>query len=298
VRGDVQAGASFSGALSKHPKAFNSLYVAVIRAGETGGALDTVLLRLSDTLEKQVQLRNKIRSAMTYPVMVAVMVFVILGAILLFVIPTFKTLYADLGGTLPPPTRLLLFLSAVLRKFLPLIVPAMGGALYAFRRYITTDRGRRQWDAFKLKPPIFGELFRKVAISRMSRTLGTLLRSGVPVLQALEITKQTTGNRIVSEAIEAQESAVRQGESLARPLLRHKVVPPMVTQMLAVGEETGAVDTMLEKVADFYDSEVDATVDALASLIEPLLIVFLGAIVGGILISLYLPMFKIIDLIQ
>ncbi len=298
VRDDVQAGASFSGALAKHPKAFTPLYVAVIRAGEAGGSLDTVLLRLSDTLEKQVELRNKIRSAMTYPVMVAIMVFVILTAILVFIVPTFKQLYDDLGGTLPPPTKLLLFLSDVTRKFFPFFFPLLGVLLYLFRRYINTTPGRAQWDAFKLKVPIFGELFRKVAIARMSRTLGTLLRSGVPVLQSLEITKETTGNTVVANALQDVETAVRQGESLARPLQKHKVMPPMVVNMLAVGEETGAVDTMLEKVATFYDQEVDATVSALTSLIEPILIVILGVVVGGILISLYLPMFKLVDLIQ
>jgi type IV pilus assembly protein PilC len=298
VRADVQAGSSFSAALAKHPKAFTPLYVAVVRSGEAGGALDTVLLRLSDTLEKQVALRNKVRSAMTYPIMVGLMVFLLTSAILLFIVPTFKGIYDSLGGTLPAPTRALLFLSSTLRKFFPVFVVLAGVGIWLLRRYIATDRGRRQWDAMKLKVPVFGELFRKVAMSRMSRTLGTLMRSGVPVLQALEITKETVGNRIVEEAVEDVESAVRQGESLARPLLRHKVVPAMVTQMLAVGEETGAVDTMLEKVANFYDAEIDATVDALASLIEPLLIVIMGAVVGGILISLYLPMFKIIDLIK
>jgi type IV pilus assembly protein PilC len=298
VRTDVQAGSSFSGALAKHPKAFNNLYVAVVRAGEAGGSLDQVLLRLSDTLEAQVALRNKIRSAMTYPVMVALMVFVILTAILVFIVPTFKQLYVDLGGTLPAPTKALIFLSDVVRKFFLFIPPALVVLGILFRRYINTDGGRRNWDIFKLRVPIFGELFRKVAIARMSRTLGTLLKSGVPVLQALEITRDTTGNRIVTEAIEDVESAVRQGDSLARPLLRHKVIPPMVTQMLAVGEETGAVDTMLEKVANFYDQEVEATVNALTSLIEPILIVILGAVVGGILISLYLPMFKLVELIQ
>jgi type IV pilus assembly protein PilC len=298
VRADVQSGSSFSGALAKHPKAFTTLYVAVIRAGEAGGALDTCLLRLSDTLEKQVALRNKVRSAMTYPIMVALMVLVILSAILIFIVPTFKQLYVDLGGELPVPTKMLIFLSDVMRKFFLFVFAGMIVGVFLLRRYINTTAGRRQWDLFKLKVPIFGELFRKVAISRMSRTLGTLLKSGVPVLQSLEITKETTGNRIVAEAIEDVESSVRQGETLARPLLRHKVVPPMVTQMLAVGEETGAVDTMLEKVADFYDSEVETTVDALTSLIEPILIVILGAVVGGILISLYLPMFKLVDLIQ
>jgi type IV pilus assembly protein PilC len=298
VRDDVQAGASFSGALAKHPKAFTPLYVAVIRAGEAGGSLDDVLLRLSDTLEKQVELRNKVRSAMTYPIMVALMVFVILTAILVFIVPTFKQLYADLGGTLPAPTQVLLFMSDMTRRFFPFFFPALGVLAYAFRRYINTPGGRRNWDIFKLRVPVFGELFRKVAIARMSRTLGTLLKSGVPVLQSLEITKDTTGNRIVAEALEDVETSVRQGENLARPLLRHKVMPPMVVNMLAVGEETGAVDTMLEKIATFYDQEVEATVSALTSLIEPILIVILGTVVGGILISLYLPMFKLVELIQ
>jgi type IV pilus assembly protein PilC len=298
VRGDVESGSSFSNALAKHPKAFTPLYVAVIRAGEAGGALDEVLLRLADTLEKQVNLRNKIRSAMTYPIMVAFMVFAILIGILVFIVPTFKSLYADLSGTLPFPTQVLIAASSGVRRFLPLLIPAVALLGWGLKRYIETEGGRRSWDAFKLRIPIFGELFRKVAMSRMSRTLGTLLRSGVPVLQSLEITRETTGNRIVGEAIEEVESAVRQGESLARPLTRHAVVPPMVVQMLAVGEETGAVDTMLEKVSNFYDAEVDATVDALTSLIEPILIVVLGAVVGGILISLYLPMFKLVDLIQ
>jgi type IV pilus assembly protein PilC len=298
VRDDVQAGSTFSAALAKHPKAFTKLYVAVVRAGEAGGALDDVLLRLADTLEKQVNLRNKIRSAMTYPTMVAIMVFAILTAMLVFIVPTFKQLYADLGGTLPLQTRLLIGASDLVRRFFLIIVPLMIAGGYALKRYINTDRGRRNWDYLKLRVPIFGELFRKVAMSRMSRTLGTLLRSGVPVLQSLEITRETTGNRIVAEAIEDVEDAVRQGESLARPLQKHKVIPPMVVQMLAVGEETGNVDTMLEKVATFYDSEVDAMVDALTSLIEPILIAFLGGVVGGILISLYLPMFKLVDLIQ
>lgn len=298
VRDDVQAGSTFSAALAKHPKAFTPLYVAVVRAGEAGGALDRVLLRLADTLEKQVNLRNKIRSAMTYPVMVAILVFAILLAILVFIVPTFEQLYVDLGGTLPLPTRLLIATSGIVRKFLPLVLLAGVGGVFGLRRYINTENGRRQWDAFKLRVPIFGELFRKVAMSRMSRTLGTMLRSGVPVLQSLEITRETTGNRVVADALSDVEDAVRQGESLARPLQQHKVIPPMVVQMLAVGEETGAVDTMLEKVATFYDSEVDATVDALTSLIEPILIVILGGVVGGILISLYLPMFRLVDLIQ
>lgn len=298
VRVDIETGSSFSQALSKHPKAFNTLYVSMVRAGEAGGVLDTVLLRIADTLEAQVELRNKVKSAMTYPVMVGCLVFLILIAILLFVVPTFQQLYADLGGTLPLPTRVLLALSTVVKKGLPFVLAAMAGAAFGMRRYILTDRGRTQFDYLKLKMPIFGELFRKIAMSRFSRTLGVLLKSGVPVLQSLEITQDTVLNKIVANALVDVENSVREGESLARPLDRHKVFPPMVVQMLAVGEETGAVDTMLEKVADFYDSEVEATIEGLTSLIEPLLIAVLGGVVGGILISLYMPMFRIINLIR
>jgi len=298
VRADVQTGSSFSAALSKHPKAFGPLYVAVVKAGEAGGMLDTVLLRLATTLEKQVTLRNKIRSAMSYPVMVAIMIVLITSAILIFVVPTFQQLYADLQGTLPFPTQVLLLVSKIFKSYLPFVIVAVGILVFLIRRYIKTDQGRKRWDAFKLKPPVFGELFRKVSMSRFARTLATLLRAGVPVLQALEITRASVGNRVVGDALQEVETSVREGQSLARPLTRFPVFPPMVVQMLAVGEETGAVDTMLEKVADFYDSEVDATVDALASLIEPILIVIIGAVVGGILISLYLPMFKLVDLIK
>lgn len=298
VRADVQTGSSFSAALGKHPKVFNRLYVAMVRAGEAGGVLDSVLLRVADTLEKQVALRNKVRSAMTYPVMVAGMVFLILVAILLFVVPQFEQLYTDLGGSLPVPTRMLLAVSDIVKRFFPILMLLGGVGIFALTRYIKTERGRRQWDKLKLRVPIFGQLFRKVAMSRFSRTFGALLRAGVPVLQSLEITQETSGNMVVAEALKDVQDSVREGESLARPLERHPVFPAMVVQMLAVGEETGAVDTMLEKVADFYDSEVDSTVEALTSLIEPLLIALLGAVVGGILISLYLPMFRIINLIK
>ena len=298
VRADVQVGQSFSQALQRHPKAFNQLYVAMVRAGEAGGVLDDVLLRVATTLEKQVELRNKVKSAMTYPVMVGALVFLILVAILLFVVPTFEQLYEDLGGALPLPTRILLFLSDVVQRFFPFLI--VGIVLFAIglRQYAGTEKGRGQLDKLKLKMPIFGELFRKVAMSRFSRTLGALLRSGVPVLQSLEITQETVGNAVVANALKDVHNSVREGESLARPLERHSVFPPMVVQMLAVGEETGAIDTMLDKVADFYDSEVESTVEALTSLIEPLLIAVLGGVVGGILISLYLPMFRIINLIE
>lgn len=297
-RVDVETGSSFSASLAKHPKAFNDLYVSMVRAGEAGGVLDDVLLRIADTLEAQVELRQKVKSAMTYPVMVAALVFLILVAILLFVVPTFESLYKDLGGTLPLPTRILLALSKIMKSFFPIVVLAIVAGAFGLRRYVATEGGRTQFDIVKLRVPIFGQLFRKVAMSRFARTLGVLLKSGVPVLQSLEITQDTVQNKVVANALKDVENAVKEGETLSKPLERHAVFPPMVVQMLAVGEETGAVDTMLEKVADFYDSEVAATVEGLTALIEPLLIATLGGVVGGILISLYLPMFRIINLIQ
>jgi type IV pilus assembly protein PilC len=298
VRGDVEKGASLSQALSKHPKAFNRLYVAMVRAGETGGVLDSVLLQLADTMEKSVALKHKIKSAMTYPVAVLGLVIMILTAMLVFVVPMFKNLYKQLGGTLPPPTRLLLFVSSMFVKLFPLIIIADVGAVVGFKKWIQTDGGRAQWDAIKLKVPIFGKLVHKTALTRFARTFSVLLRSGVPILEALEITSETVSNVVMARAIKDVQLGVKQGESIARPLEAHKVFPPMVVQMMAVGEETGALDELLDKIGEFYDQEVEATVDALTSLLEPLLIVVLGGAVGGMVVSLYMPMFNIIKLVK
>ncbi|MGH2706197.1 MAG: type II secretion system F family protein [Actinomycetota bacterium] len=298
VRTDVETGSSLSLALSRHPKAFNKLYVAMVRAGETGGVLDSVLLRVADTLEKQVALRQKIRSAMTYPVVVAVFVTLILIAMLVFVVPMFKELYSELGGILPLPTRILLSVSSIVAKFWYIVLGLVIAAAYALRRYIATEKGRYQFDVFLLRVPVFGPLFHKVALARFSRTLAVLMRSGVPILQALEIVSETVGNEVIGRAILDVQQSVKEGEAISKPLLRHKVFPPMVVQMMAVGEETGALDTMLEKIADFYDQEVESTVAALTSLIEPILIAVMGATVGGMVIALYMPMFNIINLIK
>ncbi len=298
VRMDVEKGTSLSQALARHPKAFNRLYIAMVRAGEIGGMLDTVLLQLASTIEKQVELRRKIVSAMTYPVAVLLLVLLIVTAMLIFVVPTFEGLYADLKSPLPAPTKLLLNVSSFMTTFAPLIILAVVGLVFLFKRWIASDKGRAIWDAFKLKVPIFGKLVRKTALTRFARTLASLMSAGVPILEALEITAETVGNAVVAKAVREVQVGVRQGESMARPLGQHAVFPPMVVQMLAVGEETGAVDTMLEKVADFYDQEIEALVDALTSLLEPLLIVVLGGVVGGMVVSLYLPMFNIINLIQ
>jgi type IV pilus assembly protein PilC len=294
VRRDVERGSSLSVALAKHPKAFSRLYVAMVRSGEMGGSLDTVLLRLATTIEKQVELRRKVKSAMTYPIVVGIIVLLILIAMLIFVVPMFKGMYADLNAKLPLPTLILLTMSNIIKRFFPLVLVAAGFGVWSLKRYVATPGGRRRLDAFKLKAPVFGQLAHKSALARFSRSLAALVRAGVPILDALEIVAETAGNTILAEAAADTQAAVKSGESLARPLEAHPVFPPMVVQMIAVGEETGALDELLEKIADFYDSEVEATVDALTSLIEPLLIVVMGISVGGMVIALYMPMFSII----
>jgi type IV pilus assembly protein PilC len=298
ARTDVEQGSSLSGALAKHPKAFNNLFISMIKAGETGGVLDDVLLSLADQIEKEVELRRQIKSAMTYPVVVVALVMLILTAMLLFVVPQFETIYTNLGGTLPLPTRVLLGISNAFRNYWYIIgLGVFVGSIF-FRRYKKTDAGRARVDAAKIRVPVFGPLFHKVALARFASTLGMLLRAGVPILQALDNVKETVNNRVIADAIDDVKTSVREGESIAKPLGKHKVFPPMVVQMMAVGEETGAVDTMLDKVAQFYNNEVTAQVDALTSLIEPLLIAFIGGAVGAAVIALYMPMFNIINLIQ
>ena len=298
VRQDVERGSSLSQALARHPKAFNRLYVVMVKAGETGGVLDTVLLRVAETIEKQVELKRKIKSAMTYPVVVFALVLLIVTAMLLFVVPTFKNLYGQLHGTLPLPTRILILISQIVTKFFPFVVLFDAGAVFAFKKWIQTETGRARFDAIKLRVPIFGKLVHKTALTRFARTLAVLLRSGVPILESLEITSDTVNNTVMARAIKDVQGAVKTGESVAKPLANHATFPPMVVQMMAVGEETGALDTMLDKIGEFYDQEVEATVNALTSLLEPLLIVVMGSAVGGMVISLYMPMFNIIKLIK
>jgi type IV pilus assembly protein PilC len=298
VRQDVERGASLSQALGRHPKVFNRLYVAMVRAGETGGVLDSVLLQLASTIEKQVELRRKVKSAMTYPAVVFALCLLIVAAMLLFIVPTFKNIYAQLNGTLPLLTRILIKVSEIFKKFFPILILVGAGAIYGFKRWVETDHGREIWDRVKLRAPVFGKLVHKTALTRFSTTLSVLLSSGVPILEALEITSETVNNTVLSKAVKDVQSGVKTGESMAKPLSTHSVFPPMVTQMIAVGEETGAVDTMLDKIGEFYSQEVEATVNALTSLLEPLLIVVLGASVGGMVIALYMPMFNIIKLIK
>jgi type IV pilus assembly protein PilC len=297
VRTDVEQGASLSGAMAKHPKVFNDLFVAMVKSGEMGGSLDDVLMRLADMIEAEVKLRGKIKSAMTYPVAVVALVVLIMSAMLLFVVPQFQTIFATLGGTLPLPTRVLLMMSNAFKKYWFVVLIGTLAFRFFFKRWKKTPAGRVIVDRAKLRVPIFGVIFQKVALSRFASTFSMLLRSGVPILQALEIVSQTVNNRVVGTAIEDVETSVREGESMSKPLMSHAVFPPMVVQMIAVGEETGNVDTMLEKVATFYDAEVEASVDALTSLIEPLLIAVIGGCVGAAVIALYMPMFNIIKLI-
>ncbi|HEX6332423.1 MAG TPA: type II secretion system F family protein [Actinomycetota bacterium] len=298
VRMDVEQGSSLSNAMAKHPKAFTNIFVAMTRAGEAGGVLDAVLLELADQIEREVELRRKIKSAMTYPIAVVALVVLIMAAMLLVVVPQFETIYASLGGTLPLPTRMLLAVSTAFRKFWWLFLLGGGAIHQGLRRYKKTDTGRARIDAIKIRTPVFGPLFHKVAITRFASTFSMLLHAGVPILQALDIVKETVNNKVISKAVDDVKGSVREGESIAKPLSKHAVFPPMVVQMMAVGEETGAVDTMLDKVSEFYSNEVTAAVDALTSLIEPLLIAVIGGAVGAAVVALYMPMFSIINLIE
>ncbi|MGI8426714.1 MAG: type II secretion system F family protein [Actinomycetota bacterium] len=299
VKGDVEQGASLSVAMAKYPKIFNKLYISLVKAGETGGQLETVLLRVAESFEKDYKLRQKIKSAMTYPVVVFGIAIVLVTIMLIFIVPTFAKMFDDLGGELPVPTKILVFLSRGAALFIPLTVVVAVGTFFAYKKArARSEEFTYQSDRIKLKLPVFGELFSKIALSRFSRTLALLLRSGVPVLQALEITSETAGNRMVGRAALDVKNSVREGQSIAGPLKAHPVFPPMVVQMIAVGEDTGEVDVMLDKIGDFYEQEVESTTESLTSLLEPVMIAILGGIIGGMVISLYLPMFKVFDLIR
>ena len=298
VRVEVEKGSSLSGAMAKHPKVFNNLYVAMVKSGETGGVLDAVLDRLAGNLEREVSLRGRIKSAMTYPIVVLGFVTLIMMAMLIFIVPQFKSIYAQLHGTLPLPTRILLTISDAVRHDFIFVILGIGAFVWALRRWKKTDGGRRFFDKLKLRAPIFGPLFQKTALSRFARTLSVMSKSGVPIIQSLDVVAETVNNVVVSDAVRDVQESVKQGESIAKPLSRHEVFPGMVVQMLTVGEETGALDTMLEKIAQFYDDEVTAAVDSLTSILEPVMIAIVGGAVGMAVIALYMPMFNIINLIK
>jgi len=297
VRQDIEAGMSFCDALAKHPNVFSDLFINMTRAGEASGMLDEVLDRLAGFLEKNAALTRKVKSSLVYPAVVISMAVLITTVLLLKVVPTFKTIFESLGGTLPVPTLILIGVSDALRKFFPLILGAVFVGGIAFKKYIGTEKGRYQFDATMLKLPVIGMLFRKVAVAKFSRTFSTLVKSGVTVLNALEIVAKTSGNKVLEEAVLNCRTAVRDGEPIAKPLSKSGVFPPMVCRMIAVGEQTGQLEKMLTKIADFYDEQVDAAVSGMTSLIEPLVISFLGIVIGAIVIALFLPIFKITQLV-
>lgn len=299
IREDIEKGASITMAMSKHPNVFNQLYTSMVKSGESGGVLDEVLERISSYLESVQALRRKVHAAMAYPAVVSFVATGIVIFLLTFVIPAFEGVFESFGAQLPLPTQILINVSRLLRQYLPWLI-LIGVVIFFIIRLIVTktEKGRITFDSFCLKLPVFGQLFRKIAVSRFARTLGTLVRSGVSILEALEIVAKTSGNKIVELAVMGARSSIREGERITDPLRECGVFPPMVIQMVSVGEETGALDNMLMKIADYYDREVDMIVSALASLIEPLLIVVLGIIVGTIVICMYLPIFMMSTIIS
>jgi type IV pilus assembly protein PilC len=295
TRSDVEAGASLAEAMKKYPRTFDPLFTNMIAAGEAGGILDTILKRLATYIEKAVKLTNQVKSAMIYPIAVIVIAAAVVTVILWKVIPTFAALFSGLGAELPLPTRIVIGLSNNLLRYFPFMV--VGGVLfaYAFRQYYKTEKGRRVVDGTMLKLPILGLILRKIAVARFCRTLSTLISSGVPILDGLDITARTSGNAIIEDAVLLTRKSIERGETVSAPLKETKVFPPMVTQMIGVGEATGALDTMLAKIADFYEEEVDTAVAGLLTLLEPVMIAILGVVVGGIVISMYLPIFDLIS---
>jgi type IV pilus assembly protein PilC len=295
TRTDVESGASLADAMRKHPKTFDPLFTNMIAAGEAGGILDTILKRLATYIEKAVKLAGQVKSAMIYPIAVVVIAGLVVGVILWKVIPTFAALFSGLGADLPLPTRVVIALSDNLVRFFPFIFIGGGAAAYGFKTYYATENGRRVIDQITLKLPVLGNIMKKIAVARFCRTLSTLISSGVPILDGLEITAKTAGNAIVEDAIMVTRKSIERGETISAPLKDTKVFPPMVTQMIGVGEATGALDTMLGKIADFYEEEVDTAVAGLLTLLEPIMIAMLGVVVGGIVIAMYLPIFDLIS---
>jgi type IV pilus assembly protein PilC len=300
VRLDVEHGSALSVACAEHPKVFSELFCTLVHAGEVGGNLDDVLGNLATTIEKQANLNRMIRSAMTYPAVVLSVMVVIFTAMILFIVPVFQNLFKSLGGQLPLPTQVLIDVSKIVASpWVLLIIAVIIGGIYGLRKWIATDEGRVKWDRLMLRPPIFGPLFHKVALARVTSTLASLMSSGVPILESLDICADTAGNRTVGDVLRQAKDGVREGRPLADPLREHEdVIPSLVVQMIEVGEQTGALDSMLNKVAEFYDQEVESTVNNMTALLEPLLTVFMGAGVGTMVICLYLPMFSYIKLVH
>lgn len=297
---DVESGQSLSDAMIKHPRAFPPIFVNMVRAGETGGVLDEVLMRVADHFENDLALKAKVKSAMTYPIAMGGLVLIVLAAMMIFVVPTFEGMFRDMGNAdLPAITQALVNVSHFVASIKGLIMAGIVTAIiYGLKALINTEKGRFVWDSMKLKMPIAGSIIQKMAVARFTRTFGTLVSAGVPILSALDIVADTAGNTVVAKAVKGTATAIKEGETIAKPLSESPVFPSMVVQMIAVGEETGALDTMLVKIAEFYDEEVGTAVDGITSIIEPIMMATLGVIVGGMVIALYLPMFTIVALVQ
>lgn len=292
IRQDVEAGSTYADALKKHPAVFGDLYVNMVAAGELGGILDTILNRLSKYIEKNIKLKRQVKAALFYPATIVAVAFIVIVVLLVYVIPIFAKMFTDFGGTLPAPTRMVIGASDFMRSNILIIIGIIVAAIFGARKYYKTQNGRLVVDNIILKMPVFGMLARKISVANFTRTLGTLISSGVPILDGLEIVAKTSGNKVVENAIYATRQSISEGKTLSEPLETTKVFPPMVVQMIAVGETTGALDAMLSKIADFYDEEVDSTVGILTSLLEPILMIFLGIVIGFIVVAMYLPIFK------
>jgi type IV pilus assembly protein PilC len=294
----VEAGESFSEALIRHPKAFNRLYVSMVGAGEKGGLLAEILARLATYLENSERLRKKVKTALMYPTVVTIVAIVITVFLLVKVIPTFKDVYSGFGAKLPAPTEFLIGLSEFLQHYLLLMIPLAGAVIWGWFYFIKTKTGREFWDSQRIKMPVFGSIAHKICLARFTRTLASLIRSGVPILEVLQIVSQTVGNTVMEKAIKASATDIERGEGIAAALAKHPVFPTMIIRMLSAGEQTGNIDTMLERVADFLDEEIETTLSGIMSLIEPLLIVFLGVVIGGMVICMFLPIFNLANIVN
>ncbi|MBI3812536.1 MAG: type II secretion system F family protein [Nitrospirae bacterium] len=297
VKADVETGTTFADGLKKHPKVFSGLYSNMVQAGEIGGALDTTLIRLAAQLEKAAKLKSQIKAAMVYPTAIMAVALIVVSVLLVFVIPIFAKMFADFGGSLPAPTQFVMGVSEFMQSYIVFMIMGAGGAIFGLKKYYETKGGRLNIDKLMLKLPVAGDLIRKISVAQFTRTFGTLLQSGVPIMEGLEIVARIAGNIVVQNAIMEARTIVGEGKTLSEPLGKTGVFPPMVVQMINVGEATGALDAMLGKIADFFDDEVDAAVSALTALLEPMLMVFLGTVIGFIVIAMYLPIFKMASVV-
>jgi type IV pilus assembly protein PilC len=298
VKTDVESGDSFADALRKHPAVYSDFFVNMVEAGEAGGILDTILARLATYMEKAAALKGQVKGALVYPAVIVAIALIVVVFLLLYVIPVFADMFASFGGTLPAPTQFVMFLSDLVRDYVLYAIPLGGLLVWLCKRFYKTEKGRLMVDALVLKLPVLGVLIQKVAVAKFTRTLGTLVSSGVPIIDGLEITARTAGNKVVEGAVLSIIGSIKEGQTIAEPLSRQVIFPPMVVQMIEVGENAGALDTMLNKIADFYDQEVDTAVAALTKLMEPMLMVFLGVIIGGMVVAMYLPIFKIAGAVE